>query len=85
MLSSVWGSVGLGLMCGWLVGSLEGRVRRPWRTAPVIVLATLALATPAAWFQGGLGLIGFGVATLTAGLLHLIWKHELRRHYSLKT
>lgn len=78
MLSAFWGSVGMGLMWGWLAGSLEGRVLRPWRTVLAVGLATLVMATPAAWFQGGTGLLGFGVAALTAGLLHLIWGHGLR-------
>jgi hypothetical protein len=84
MLSPVWGSVGLGLMWGWLAGSLVGRVLRPWRTVPAVGLATLVMATPAAWFQGGTGLLGFGVAALTAGLLHLIWMRELHLQVAAK-
>jgi hypothetical protein len=80
-----FGSVGMGLMWGWLLVALEGRVRRPWCTVPAMFLSTLAMAVPVTWFQGGPGLAVFGGATLVAWWVHLGWRQALRRYASFKT
>lgn len=81
MLITLLGSVGIGLVWGWLLGNLEGRVRRPlvvgWSTS----LATLLLATLVLMFTDRRALWLFLGAAALSLLLHLAWRQELRRRF----
>ena len=73
------GSAGIGLVWGWLLGSVEGRIRMPRRTVPVLVLASLAVASIIWLFVEWRGTLCFGIAGLLAYLIHAGWRRHLRR------
>jgi hypothetical protein len=83
MLITLLGSVGIGLVWGWLLGSLGGRIRRPlvvgWSTS----LATLLAAAVTLMFADRRGLWFFLGATALSLLLHLAWRQELRRRFGV--
>ena len=78
MLLPTLGSVGMGLVWGWLVGSPAGRMRRLYRTIPAVALATSAISAHVLWVLGWRGLAGFLGAALAAFLLRVGWLRELR-------
>jgi NhaP-type Na+/H+ or K+/H+ antiporter len=74
------GGIGLGLVWGWLLGSLEGRVSRPLRSVLFLSIATLLLGVEVLVFADVSKVLLFlGSATLSL-LLRIGWQHELRRH-----
>ena len=75
---SLIGSVGLGLVWGWLIGSLGGRVRRPLLDGLALGAGTLLLAGQVAMLAGLDALPRFFGAVMLALLLHLAWRRELR-------
>ncbi|MBM4288808.1 MAG: hypothetical protein FJ135_11835 [Deltaproteobacteria bacterium] len=83
MSSALLGALGVGLVWGWLLGMNEGRIFRGWRTVPGLALTSLILAAPIVWFQGILGLAGFGGAAFLAWWLHVEWRQTLRQRFSV--
>lgn len=81
MLITWLGSVGLGLVWGWLLGSLGGRVRRPLLVGWSTSLATLLVATLVLMITDRRELWFFLGATALSLLLHLAWRQELRRRF----
>jgi len=71
------GSTGLGLVWGWLIGSLKGRTYRPYRTVPSIFLATLVISTQILWFVDWVTLLYFYGAALFAFFIHIEWRRKL--------
>jgi hypothetical protein len=81
MLITLLGSVGIGLVWGWLLGNLGGRVRRPQLVGWSTSLATLLVATLVLMFTDRRALWFFLGATALSLLLHLAWRQELRRRF----
>lgn len=81
MLITLLGSAGLGLVWGWLLGSLGGRVRRRQLVGLSASAATLVVSAVVLWLADARALALFlGAATL-ALLLHLGWRQDLRRRF----
>jgi hypothetical protein len=80
MLIASLGSMGMGLMWGWLLILFGGRgpLRRPLINALALALATLLFALQLRWFTDGQRLLFFLVATTISFVLHLAWRHSLR-------
>jgi len=75
------GSVGFGLVWGWLLGSLGGRVQRPQLVGWSAGAATLVVAAVVRWYTDRRSLWFFLGAAGLSLLLHLGWREELRRRY----
>ncbi len=75
----------MGLVWGWLLGSLGGRVRRPQVVGWSASSATLLSAAVVQMFGGWPGVWLFLGATALALLLHLGWRRELRDRYGTST
>ena len=78
MVVSALGCVGLGLIWGWLVGNLEGRVHRPVATGIAISMGTMLMALEVLLFTGWSMTLFFLGAAIFALLLHLGWHQQLR-------
>jgi uncharacterized membrane protein len=75
------GTVGLGLMWGWLLGLVRERGKKPWAQALALGGATVALATGVLLLADWLLLAAFLAAALCAWLTHVLWRRQLRRRY----
>lgn len=83
MLITLIGSIGMGLVWGWLLGSLGGRVWRPQLVGWSTSLATALVAFVVLMFADRRGLWFFLGATALSLLLHLAWRQELRRRFGI--
>ena len=72
------GCTGLGLVWGWLIGSLYCRVYRPWKTILLVLLATIVISVQVLWFLDWVRLLFFLGAALFGFFIHV----ELRRKLS---
>jgi hypothetical protein len=72
-----FGSVGIGLVWGWLIGSLTGRTYRPVRTFLSIFLVTSAIAAQVMLFLDWIRLLLFLGAALFALFIHIEWRSTL--------
>ncbi len=72
-----FGSVGIGLVWGWLIGSFTGRVNRPARSSISILLATLIIVAQVILFLDWVRLLFFFGAALFALFLHIEWRRKL--------
>lgn len=75
------GSMGLGLMWGWLIGSLEGRVRHAFKSILSVVVATLLLATSIILLTNWDALFFFLGASVFTLLFHSGWRRELYNRF----
>jgi hypothetical protein len=84
MLIASLGSIGAGLVWGWLLALLggRGRVRPSLRDVLLLSIATVLLALQVLWFTNWGTLALFAGATTLALLLHLGWCQELRERAS---
>jgi len=78
MIPAFAGSVGLGLLWGWVTGGLEGRVSNPAWTVSAFLAATLAIALAALLASSVYGLIAFLVSSGCALCVHAGWRRSLR-------
>lgn len=81
MLIVALGSIGLGIMWGWLVGNMEGRVRQVVRTVLSLVIATLFLVALVILLTNWYALFFFLGASVLAMLLHITWRRELYNRF----
>jgi hypothetical protein len=72
------GCTGLGLVWGWLIGSLNGHAYRLRRTIPLVLLAAMVISAQVLWFLDWVRLLGFYGAALFGWVIHV----ELRRKLS---
>jgi hypothetical protein len=75
---SLLGSIGIGLVFGWLAGMLKFRQKVFRQILAVLVAAGLVLVEVivlAGW-KAGLAAFGSGLAAL---FIHLVWRSELRQ------
>jgi hypothetical protein len=85
MLITLLGSIGIGLVWGWLIGPLGDRPRRKFLNVLTVSAATLSLAGLVYWFAGWQGTVFFLGPMTLAFLLHLGWRQELRRRFPILT
>jgi len=79
MLLLILGSIGVGIVWGWLAGGLEGHVRRYLLTVVVVLVASLALGWLVFGYSSWHGTAFFSVAAVLAFLAHVAWRRMLRR------
>ena len=78
MLVVSLGSIGLGLMWGWLLMLVSRmRVKRPFIHTISLILATIALGIVQYLFAGWPALIRFVIAMLFALFAHIIWLRSI--------
>ena len=75
----VWtmGSMGLGLVWGWLMGSFKGREVRPLRAIPIIALTALLVSAQVLWLLDWIRVSFFFGAMLFAFVVHIEWRRQL--------
>lgn len=71
------GYMGIGLVWGWWVGGLSGRVTRPLRDGVAVSAATLLVAAAAFILGGWWSILLFASAIGLTLYLHLIWRQML--------
>jgi hypothetical protein len=74
------GSIGLGLVWGWLAGLWGSQVRRRLRYALALAAATALLGLEVLWLAGGWSLALFLAAAGAAWIAHAYWRRTLRRY-----
>lgn len=77
MVLRVLGGVGIGLVWGWLVGSVSHRTVKLWRAITVIALSTAVLSLLVLYFLNWRNLVSFLIAVLLASLVHAGWRQQL--------
>jgi hypothetical protein len=82
MWIQIAGCLGIGLVWGWLVGSLEGRMDRPIHTVFAVSLASIAVGVTIFSLQNWRGVACFIAAALFALFVHIWWRRELRQYIS---
>ena len=79
------GSIGFGLVFGWLLGFYDIRPEK----LPVAVIsltgASVVGAGVTAWLGGWSATAPFSIAALTALWVHTQWRSELRKRYPKST
>lgn len=74
------GSIGLGLVWGWLMAGLGGGTRGTWSFRVALAVLSI-LAGAAVWMlASGTALIAAAAAAILALILRLAWHHELAAH-----
>lgn len=79
------GSIGMGLVWGWLLILVGGRGvwKRPFLTPFLLSLATLIITAYLFSFTDFSTSLLFLFAATVAAFFHLAWQHELRRRFSV--
>lgn len=73
------GTMGLGLVWGWLIGSLMRRVHRPWKTILSVLLATMVVSAQVLWLMDSARLLYFYGATLIGWVIHIELHRNIRQ------
>lgn len=84
MLITQMGSVGMGLVWGWLLVLFGGRlpIKRPFLTFFLLLLATALAAYQLFRLTDFTHLILFLATTCAALLFHFMWRESLQKHRS---
>jgi hypothetical protein len=85
MWITLLGSVGIGLVFGWLIGRFDGSPHRKLINTLAVNAATLSIAGLVFWFAGWPGTLFFLAGAILAFLLRLGWQRQLRRRFRLFT
>ena len=83
MVLPLFGSIGIGMVWGWLIGNLEGRIHQPQRTIPVIIVATFPIFVEVFLLEDARAVVVLGGAITFTLLIHVFWRRQLRRRYGL--
>jgi hypothetical protein len=81
MLIVALGCSGLGLVWGWLIGSLDRWCYRSARNIFALIISTLLLVAEAILFAGWRFLPLFLGAIALAVLFHFVWNYYLYRRF----
>lgn len=81
MMITAIGASAIGAVWGWLLGSLDAPLRRPWQTAGAAGAATLLLAAGVVVLTGVSTVLLFFGAGATTLVLHMAWRRELRARF----
>jgi hypothetical protein len=77
------GTAGLGLVLGWLLGSLYGRIHNPLRTVLTVAVASLFVLADL-WYLVGPSAIPVLITTFVLSLIvHILWRRQLYARYGL--
>ena len=79
------GSIGFGLVFGWLLGLYDVRPERLPAAIASLSGAAVAGAGVTAWLGGMSATAPFSVAALAALWAHTQWRNELRKRYPKST
>jgi hypothetical protein len=71
------GSMGIGLVWGWLAGCLSGRLRKPRTALPLIFITGLLISGQMAWFFALPEVLCLWVALLFAFITVVAMRHVL--------
>lgn len=77
MLITALGCTGIGLIWGWWIGNLSGRIIRPKLDGLVLGIASLLLAIEVCVLVGLWALVFFWSAGGLALFIHLEWRKKL--------
>jgi hypothetical protein len=77
---TVIGSVGMGLVWGWLLVLVGWRAPRPFITIPALGLATLLTTLSLFLFTTWPTPLYFLAAALLTLIIHVSWRQELRKN-----
>jgi hypothetical protein len=81
MVLSLLGSAGIGVVWGWLIGSLYGRIHDPQRTVPAVIIGTIPVILEVAVLEGLPAVIVLlGACALALGI-HISWRRQLYRRF----
>ncbi len=75
------GSIGLGLVWGWLAGMWGIQARRRIRYVLAVAATTAVLGLEVLWIAGGWPLALFLVASGSGWVAHAYWRRTLRRRF----
>lgn len=81
MMVTILGSVGIGLVWGWLVGNLTGRGKQTLRNGLALSAATIPLAIWIFVLTDWRAMVFFLSSIGPALLFHLGWQRELRNRF----
>jgi hypothetical protein len=73
------GSIGLGLVWGWLIGFLDSPILRPGLVVVASTISTVILTGEVYWFAGLRTTPTFLIAVGLGLFLHSRWRREFRR------
>jgi hypothetical protein len=76
------GSIGMGMVWGWLAGMTGYRAQPSWPLASCLAGATLIVLAEIVWMLGWPASYAFLGATLLACIVYLSWMRALRRRVS---
>jgi hypothetical protein len=85
MVLSIIGTAGIGVVWGWLIGLLEGRIFRPQRTIPILFIATFLIFLEILLIEGAVSSVLFWGAMAFSLILHVVWRRKIRRQFDLMT
>jgi hypothetical protein len=73
----------MGIVLGWLLGSLYGRVHDPPRTVLAVSVAALLTIADISYLAGPSAIIVLIPAIVLPFIIHLLWRHHLYRRCGL--
>jgi hypothetical protein len=71
------GCIGIGLIWGWWIGNLSGRITRPILVMLALGIGSLLLAMGISILVGWWPLIFFFIPGCSTLILHLMWREKL--------
>jgi multisubunit Na+/H+ antiporter MnhG subunit len=77
------GTAGIGIVLGWLLGDLYGRVHNPPRTVLAVSVAALLTLADISYLAGSSAIIVLIAAISLPFVLHLLWRRQLYRSCGL--
>lgn len=85
MVTTLLGSIGVGLVWGWLLGGVGDTVRGSLRNVLPVLVATSLLLLQVYWLASWSGIESSFGALVLALLLHLGWRRALRQRFGQST
>lgn len=80
---AIFGSLGLGLVWGWLIGMLDYRLHKSVLTFLAVLLSSIIIAAQIIWFLDLIRLSFFIGAVLVAFIIQIGWRSKMIRHEGL--
>ena len=81
MILNEMGIIGIGIVWGWYIGNLKGRIHRPLTTTTAFLVSSLVVSACVFWYSDNSGLVILLISTVSALILHIIWDYELQKRY----
>ena len=85
MDTTLLGSIGVGLVWGWLLGGAADTIRGSWINVLSVVAATSLLLLGVYWLASWSGIEISAGALVLALLLHFGWRRSLRQRFDHST